>query len=85
MNVKPNADSQSSVPLKPAVPEIKTPDQDKTKAGTKPEKDGTLHTEINKTFGALNLISEYFIFSNITLIFIRFFQKDEKAVIVLKR
>ena len=52
MNVKPNADSQSSVPLKPSVPEIKTPDQDKTKAGTKPEKDGNLHIEIKKTFGA---------------------------------
>ena len=48
MNEKPNADSQSSASSTPAVPEIKTPDQDKTKAGTKPQKDGTLHIEIKK-------------------------------------
>ena len=46
MDVIPNADSQSSAPARQAVPEIKTPDQDKTKAGAKPEKDGTLHIEI---------------------------------------
>ena len=54
MNEKPNSDSQSSASSAPAVPEIKTPDQDKTKAGTKPEKDGTLHIEIKKTFVAFN-------------------------------
>ena len=53
MNEKPNADSQSSASSTPAVPEIKTPDQDKTKAGTKPQKDGTLHIEIKKTYVAL--------------------------------
>ena len=84
MNEKPNADSQSSASSTPAVPEIKTPDQDKTKAGTKPQKDGTLHIEIKKTF-VLTLISEYLIFNNINLDFIRLFQEDEKAIIIHKR
>ena len=74
MDVKPNADSQSSAPATPAVPEIKTPDQDKTKAGAKPEKDGNLHISIKKTFAALTLISEDSIFNYIT----RFYQVFSK-------
>ena len=61
---------------------IKTPDQEKTKAGTKPEKDGTLDIEIKRLYGGFTLISEYSIFNNIILIFIRFLQKDEKAIII---